>query len=155
HYGLGNALKHQGQVDEAIACFNKVIELDPKLAGAPNNLALAYLHVVALQAWFGRDKEFAATRSQILAFAKDTNDWTVADRAAKACSILPATDKADLAAALALGRTAVQLQSNGWTLLSLGMAEYRSGNDAAAQEAFLTAAKANPKTPSVTGTAAF
>ena len=76
-------------------------------------------------------------------------------RAAKACSILPATDKADLDAALALGRTAVQLQRNGWTLLALGMAEHRSTNDAAAQEALLAAANADPSNPKVTGIAAF
>ena len=71
----------------------------------------------------------------------------VAARAATACSILPATDKADLEAALALGRTAVQLQRNGSTLLALGMAEHRSAHDAAAQEALLAAANADPNNP--------
>ena len=103
----------------------------------------------------GQEKEFAATRRKTLAFAKDTNQWVVAERAAKACSILPAADKADLEAAPALGRAAVQLQRNGWTLLALGMAEYRSTNDAAAQEALLAAANANPSNPQVTGIAAF
>ena len=42
-----------------------------------------------------------------------------------------------------------------WTLLALGMAEYRSGNDAAADEALLAAAKAGPNNPHVTGTLAF
>ena len=40
-------------------------------------------------------------------------------------------------------------------LLALGMAEYRSGNDAAAQEALLAAANADPSNPPVTGIAAF
>ena len=113
------------------------------------------LQLAALQAWLGQDKEFAATRRTTLAFAKDTNQWVVAERAARACSILPATDKADLEAALALGRTAVQVQRNGWTFLALGMAEYRSTNDAAAQETLLTAANADPSNRTVTGTAAF
>ena len=103
----------------------------------------------------GQDKEFAATRRRILAFAKDTNQWMVAALAAAACSILPATDNADLAAALALGRTAVQLERNGLALLALGMAEYRSTNDTAAQEALLAAANADPSDPGVTGIAAF
>jgi hypothetical protein len=86
---------------------------------------------------------------------KDTNQRLVAETAAKACRILPATDKADLEAALSLGRTAVQLQRSGFTLLARGMAEYRSTNDAAAQEALLAAANANPSDPQVTGMAAF
>src|SRR5262249_55739819 len=123
-------------------------------AADPEDRALS-LNVSALQAWFGQEKELATTRQRILAFARGANEWTTADRAAKACSIFPAADQADLAAALALGRTGVQLQSNGWTLLALGMAEYRSGNNTAAQETLLAAAKADPNNPSVTGTAAF
>ena len=42
-----------------------------------------------------------------------------------------------------------------WNLLALGMAEYRSGHDAAAAEALLAAAKADPLNHFVTGTAAF
>ena len=72
-----------------------------------------------------------------------------------ACSILPAPDKADVEAALSLGRTAVQLQRMVSTLLALGAVEYRSTNDAAAQEALLAAANADPSSRTVTGTAAF
>ena len=77
-------------------------------AANPKDTLLS-LKVAALQAWFGQDKELAATRQRILAFAKDTNDAATAERAAKACSILPSADKAELEAALALGRTAVKL----------------------------------------------
>ena len=38
---LGNALYHKGQMDEAIACYQKAIELDPKPAMARANLAQA------------------------------------------------------------------------------------------------------------------
>ena len=41
HTCLGNALYHKGQMDEAIACYQKAIELDPKLALARVNLAQA------------------------------------------------------------------------------------------------------------------
>ena len=41
HTCLGNALYHKGQMDEAIACYKKTIELDPKLAFARVNLAQA------------------------------------------------------------------------------------------------------------------
>src|SRR5262249_20751866 len=96
--------------------------------------------------------ELAATRQRIVAFAKDTKEAITAERAAKACSILPSTDKAELEAALAMGRAGVKLGKVGefgeWNQLALGMAEYRSGNDAAA-------AQAAPNNPHITGTAAF
>jgi tetratricopeptide (TPR) repeat protein len=145
---LATAYQSAGRTREAVSYLAKASPANP-------NDTLLSLKVAALQAWFGQDKEFAATRRKILAFARGTRDWSVADRAAKACSILPATDKADLAAALALGRTGVQVERNGWTLLALGMAEYRSGNNAAAQEALVAAATADPNNPIVTGIAAF
>jgi hypothetical protein len=79
-----------------------------------------------------------------------------AEVAAKACSILPYTDKVQLEAALALGRAAREFGKVGeWNLLAVGMAEYRSGNDAAADEALLAAAQAGPNNPHVKGTSAF
>ena len=42
-----------------------------------------------------------------------------------------------------------------WNLVALGMAEYRSGNHAAAEQALLAAAKAGPNNPHVTGTSTF
>src|SRR5262249_8972621 len=41
HNNLANALAAKGQVEEAIACFQKAIALDPKLAGAQYNLGHA------------------------------------------------------------------------------------------------------------------
>ena len=38
------ALKDQGKLDDAIACYRRVIELDPKLAAAHNNLGIALKH---------------------------------------------------------------------------------------------------------------
>ncbi|MGO9465529.1 MAG: hypothetical protein ACLQVF_15405 [Isosphaeraceae bacterium] len=117
------------------------------------------VQVAALQAWFGQEKELAATRQRILAFAKDTSDAGTAERAAKACSILPSTEKAELAAALALARKGVELDHGSewreWRLLALGMAEYRCGNHAAATSALLAAAKAGPNNAVATGIAAF
>jgi hypothetical protein len=148
HLNLGMHLASVGRLAEARA------HLATASAGNPTGSFLSQ-QLAAVEAWFGHDKEFAATRKKILAFAKDTNQWMRAERAAKACSIFPATDQADLEAALALGRTAVQLQRNGGTLLALGMAEYRSASDAAAQEALLAAANAAPTNPELTGIAAF
>ncbi len=47
-------MKDKGQVDEAIACYQKAIELDPKDAIAHNNLGLA------LQAKDQRDEAIAS-----------------------------------------------------------------------------------------------
>jgi eukaryotic-like serine/threonine-protein kinase len=41
HSNLGSALAAKGQLDEAIACFKKAIELDPQSVPARNNLARA------------------------------------------------------------------------------------------------------------------
>jgi tetratricopeptide (TPR) repeat protein len=127
-------------------------------AANPKDTLLS-LKVAALQAWFGQHRELAATRQRILAFAKGTNDATTAERAAKACSILPPSDKAELEAALVLGRTAVKVgkgtEWRDWYLLALGIAEYRSGNYAAADEALLAAEKAGPNNRFVTGTSPF
>jgi hypothetical protein len=113
------------------------------------------LKVAALQAWFAEDEELAATRQRILAFAKGTDEWTTAERAAKACSLFPSTDQAGLEAALDVARTGVKLFRGEWTLLAVGMAEYRSGNHTAAAEALLAATEAGPNNPRVTGIAAF
>jgi eukaryotic-like serine/threonine-protein kinase len=60
---------------------------------------------------------------------------------------------------LALARKGVELDHGSewreWRLLALGMAEYRSGNHAAAIEALLAAAKAGSNNPIVTGISAF
>jgi hypothetical protein len=127
-------------------------------AAHPQDTLLS-LKVAALQAWFGQDRDFAATRQRILAFAMDTNEAATAERAAKACCLLPPTDQADREAALALGRTAVKVgkgtESWDWYLLALGLAEYRSGNYAAAAAALLAAEKAGPTNRYVTGTAPY
>jgi hypothetical protein len=66
----------------------------------------------------------------------------------------PSNDPAELEAVLALGRKAVDINKGEWELLALGMAEYRNGHFAAADEALAAAAKAG-KDPSVAGIAAF
>ena len=39
---LGNALKNQGDLDEAIACYRRALELKPDYAVAHNNLGNAF-----------------------------------------------------------------------------------------------------------------
>jgi WD40 repeat protein/tetratricopeptide (TPR) repeat protein len=148
---LFSAYQSAGRTREAVPYLAKASAADPS--------DMLLLKVAALQAWFGQEKELAATRQRMLAFAKDTNDAGTAEHAAKACSILPYTDKAELDAALALARKGAELGEGGqwweWRLLALGMAEYRSGNHAAATEALLAAETAGPNNAIAKGIAAF
>jgi eukaryotic-like serine/threonine-protein kinase len=157
--GLSGARQKLAQMLAASGLVKEVLPLLATAAAADPKDTLLSLQVAALQAWFGQDEEFAATREGILGFAKDTKEPTTAERAAKACSILPSTSRAELDAALAFARNGVQLDRDGnlreWMLLALGMAEYRSGNFAAADEALLAAAEAGLNNPWVPGIAAF
>ena len=111
-------------------------------AANPKNTRLS-LAVAALQAWFGQDQELTVTRQRILAFAKGTDNAITAGRAVRACGVRPSRDKAELDALLALGGTAVKVDAaTDWNLLALGIAEYRSGNAAAAATTLLAAAEA-------------
>lgn len=145
------AYQSAGRTREAVPYLAKASALDPS--------DMLPLKVAALQAWFGQEKELAATLERIRAFAKDTNDAGTAEWAAKACSIRVSTSKAELDAALALARKGVELDHvsewRAWPLLALGMAEYRSGNHAAAIDALLAAAKTGSNKPIVTGISAF
>ncbi len=149
---LATAYQSAGRTREAVPHLARASAADP-------NDTLLSLKVAALQAWFGQEKELAATRQRIRAFAQDTDDAGTAERAAKACSIRASSDKAELDATLALAREGVELnkgsQWRDWRLLALGMAEYRSGNHADATEALLAAAKAASNNPIVTGISAF
>jgi tetratricopeptide (TPR) repeat protein len=113
--------------------------------------------VAVLQAWYGQEKELAATRQRVVAFAQGTGDGVAATRAARVCSILPTTDKALLEAALDLGRKGVKAGLAPARFLALGMAEYRSGDYAAAVEALEKAAQVGPdnNNPQSKGISAF
>ena len=133
---LAMAYRRAGRTREAVPHLAKVSAANPKDT-------ILSVQVAALQAWFAQEKELAATRHRILAIAKGTNEAVTAERAAKACSILPSGNNAEREAALDLGRAAVKLGNGGArNLMALGMAEYRRGNDAAADLALLAAAKA-------------
>src|SRR5205823_7412796 len=93
---LAAAYQSAGRTREAVPHLAKASAANPKDT-------LLSLKVAALQAWFGQDLELTATRQRILAFAKGTDDVAAAERAARACSVRPSADKAQLEAALALG----------------------------------------------------
>jgi tetratricopeptide (TPR) repeat protein len=113
-------------------------------AARPNDNNLL-LKVAALQAWFGQEKELAATGRRALAWAKNTTDFVTADCAAKACCLVPWNDNAQQDEVRVLARKALQLGKDTlglpWYQNDLGMAEYRSGHFAEADAALIAAAK--------------
>jgi WD40 repeat protein/tetratricopeptide (TPR) repeat protein len=114
------------------------------------------LRVAVLQAWFGQEKEYAASRRRILTTARDSADVLAPNRAARVYCLRPSTDTAGLDAALALARKGVEDgRASAWNLLALGMVEYRRGNDAAAQKAFAAAVEADQDTARMSATIAF
>ncbi|HZL36173.1 MAG TPA: hypothetical protein VFC78_12725 [Tepidisphaeraceae bacterium] len=95
--------------------------------------------VAALQAWFGEDAQFASTVHRAIENAKGTHYATTAERAAKSAMLRPCNDKTQLRASLALARRAVELGKDNAYLpffqMTLGMANYRAGDYAAADKA--------------------
>jgi tetratricopeptide (TPR) repeat protein len=152
-HNLAESYVATGRTSEALSLWEKCSSARPKDT-------LLILKVAALQAWNCKDKDFAATRRRTLALAEGTNDVSLAERAAKASSILPSSERAELEAALALGRKAVELGKvaggdlQPWNLLALGMAAYRAGDDSACDEPLL-AAEDGKNNRHVRGTSAF
>jgi len=165
HFDHGILLWNTGKPAEAEAEYRKALEIRQKLVddnpsdiGLRRALAREYLRVAALQAWFGQDKELSSTCEKLLSLAKDTEDPTVAEKAAKCCSLRQADPKLR-EAALVLARRAVEHGKGSWWLvdfeMALGMAEYRSGHFAAV-DAALTAVTNDPgKNNTVSSTSAF
>src|SRR5262249_37136657 len=116
------------------------------------------IRTAALQAWFGQERELAATCDRALRVVRDTNDPTTAERVAKICSLRQAEDRTH-EAALVLARRAVELgQGHGYFVyfqMGLGMAEYRCGHYAAAGAALLAASRLGTNHYHVSGTTAF
>jgi serine/threonine protein kinase len=104
--------------------------------------------LLAVQAWFGREAEYAETRSRLLKWAENTSVPTTAERAAKASLLLPLPDAEAVDRAWTLARRAVEggrdHQFLGWFQLALGMAEYRRRNYVAAEHALLEAQSMAP-----------
>jgi tetratricopeptide (TPR) repeat protein len=110
------------------------------------------LTAAALQVWLAQDADHAATCERMLKWAADAKKPEDAERVAKLSSLRPIDEIPRREATLALARKAVKLaRGNGgvlpWAHVALGMAEYRSGNYLAADEALTTAVK----TASTTG----
>ena len=154
----GKPAEAEAEYRKAVAIRQKLVDDNPSDIDLRGGLSYDYLRVAALQAWFGQDKELSSTCEKLLSLAKDTEDPTVADKAAKCCSLHQADPKR-CEAALVLARRAVEHgKGSQWLVyfeMALGMAEYRSGHFAEA-DAALTAAMNDPgKNNAVSSTSAF
>jgi hypothetical protein len=147
-------LKAQAAADREIAA-GRTPDALPHLvlvsAARADDTSLA-LRVAGLQAWFGQDKELAATCGRALELAPGTFDPQKWGHLATICCLRPTPDPTRREAALALARKAVELREDYVALkLTLGMAEYRCGRFAEAVAA-LPAVVATDNRP-VAGTA--
>ena len=136
-----------------------VFILDKMHADEPRNTA-PLLKLASLQAWFRQETEYAETRERALASVGKVTNAVAADKTAKACLLLPSTDKVQLEEGLALARKALELgKSNAmfpWFQVGLGIAEYRNGRFAEADAMLLLAAETGEITNTSVGfTAAF
>jgi eukaryotic-like serine/threonine-protein kinase len=122
------------------------------------------LTVAAVQVWVGNEADHVVTCQRMLKWAANAKKSEDVERVAKLSCLRPIDDIQRRDATLALARKAVKLaQGNGavlpWAHVALGMAEYRSGHDAAADEALTTAkntaATTGPYRSHTEGTASF
>ena len=95
------------------------------------------------QAWFGPDADYEAARQRLVQQAVGTDRAATAECAAEAASLKPSADAALLAGVLHLAQRAVELGKGSSSLprcqLSLGLAEYRNGQYAAAEHSIALA----------------
>jgi serine/threonine protein kinase len=141
-----------GRGPEAFALLAKTIELDPQ------NI-WAYFKRATWQAWFGEDADYEATRSRLVQLADGTDKDTDADRVAKAACLRPSTNAALLAQALELAQRSVEIgktnssDSLPWHQLALGLAEYRNGHYADAEQSLALAEQTAGEKHDIPGTA--
>jgi eukaryotic-like serine/threonine-protein kinase len=133
---LALSYSEAGRGKEAITLLAKECELDPKNADASLMLAI-------WQAWFGLDADYEATRHRLVQQAEGTDQAGTAEGAAEAACLRPSTDATLETNALRLAQRAVELVHGNSSLpgyqLSLGLAEYRNGQYAAAERSIAVA----------------
>jgi eukaryotic-like serine/threonine-protein kinase len=139
-----------GRGSEAIALMEKACAKDPKDTDASLTLA-------TWQTWFGQDANYEATSRRLIQQAEGTDQAGTAERAAKAFCLRPSTNTALLAKALSLAQQGAELGKNSpllpWYQLTLGMADYRNGHYAEAEQILGIAEQKVGKYPEIQGIA--
>jgi len=136
---LADSYYSVGRDKEAAALLEQACELDPKNTDASLTLA-------TWQTWLGQDADYEATRRRLVQQAEGTDLARTAERAAKVACLRPSTNAAMLTNVLNLAQRAVKLGKNDQYLpfyqLALGLAEYRNGQFAAAEQTMIVAERA-------------
>ncbi len=147
---LANCYCSAGRVKEAIKTLQKFSNAHP--ADHDASLTLA-----AWQAWFGEKSGYETTRRRIMKLAANTDDAAIAQAAAKAWCLRPSSDTILLAKALDMAGFGVDLRKGtpwlAWYQLSLGMAQYRNGQFADAEQTLAAAGQADSQYPDLLPTA--
>jgi len=145
-----------GRMDEAHSLLTEFASSSPKETYLVEQVALK---ITILQAWFARGADHAATCRWLLALAATNNAPAAAERSAKEYCLLPSSDPQLLDAVVTAARRARQVDarytSSRHYQMALGMAEYRQGSYAAADEALKIAEQPGGNTPHVQDTARF
>jgi Flp pilus assembly protein TadD len=128
--GRASFLARRGHWKEAAADYSQLIEFQPD----------EHRHYHALAPLLVESGDLEGYRrlcARIVAHFAETNDPTVCERMAKACLILPSSG-IDLAAVAKLAQTAASTGTTNYYLpfyeFAKGLAEYRTGNLASAEE---------------------
>ncbi len=129
---------------ETDALIDKFLKLLTARSEANLNDVRLSLLVPLLHVWFGNDAEHLRLCESLMAVGEDDSASAIEkERAALAVCTHPGRDAALFARALRLARQAAEIEkapdARPWLLRCVGIAEYRAGNDAAAEETFLRA----------------
>jgi len=129
---LADSYRSFGRNREAIALLAKAYE------AAPTD-TIGSLQLATFQTWFGQDADYQITRRRLVQQAEGMDQAPAAERAAKAYCLRPSADTALLTKVLNLAQRAAELgKSDPWLpyyQATLGLAEYRNGQYAAAEQA--------------------
>ncbi len=109
---------------------------------------LKTLEVGVLQLWFGRESDYFQTCQRMLAWSAKATSPDDLEKTAKLIVLRPGNDPSQYEAALMLARRSVEIgENNPWLAyfhVTLGMAEYRSGNFAKAVEELAAGVQMGP-----------
>ncbi|HSY17854.1 MAG TPA: tetratricopeptide repeat protein [Candidatus Acidoferrales bacterium] len=147
---LANCYCAAGRSREAMGTLSKICGPRPKDTDA-------WLTLAAWLAWFGKDGDYETIRQRMLQLAAGTDEASIAQSAAKAGCLRPSTNTVLLAQALELARLGVELKQGTpalpWYQMSLGLAEYRNGDYANAEQVLAVAAQTAGKYQEIPWTA--
>ena len=147
---LANCYCAAGRSGEAIATLRTICESHP-------NDTEGWLTLAAWQAWFGSEPDYEICRERMVQMATDTDAALTAEAAAKAYCLRPSTNAVLLVKALNLAQLGVKLRKGTpwlpWYQLSLGLAEYRNGQYADAEQTLAIADQTAGKYQDIPATA--